>query len=227
MIIDIFIDFVCPFCYIGKTELLNAIKNLDEDVKINYRAFELNSHAKKEPGKSYMDHIYERFPSKDFADQKIIKPLKKRAEALGLSIDFYDLDESNTLDAHRILKYAEKKGKDGEFLDHAFKKVFEDNIFIASHNELLKISEDVGLDKKEIEEILSSKAYEKEVREDEKLAKDMAVAGVPFFIFDGKYSLSGAQTEDVFKEVIEKVISERNPINLEKDSSMCGFNGCQ
>lgn len=227
MIIDIFTDFVCPFCYIGKTELLNAIKDLDEDVKINYRAFELNPHAKKEPGKSYMDHIYDRFPSKDFADQKVIKPLKERAEGLGLSIDFYDLDEANTLDAHRILKYAQKKGKDNEFLDLAFKKVFEDNIFIASHDELLKISEKVGLDRRKAEEILSSNIYEKEVREDEQLAKSMGVAGVPFFIFDGKYSLSGAQTEPVFKEVIQKVISERGPIKIGEDSSMCGLDGCK
>ena len=85
MIIDIFTDFVCPFCYIGKTELLNAIKDLDEDVKINYRAFELNPHAKRKPGKSYMDHIYDRFPSKDFADQKVIKPLKERTKGAGIS----------------------------------------------------------------------------------------------------------------------------------------------
>lgn len=228
MKIDIYTDFVCPFCYIGKTELENAIKAMDlEDVDIAYKAFEINPGASKEPGTSYMDHVYARFPSEDFAKVRVIDPLIERAKSLGLAIDFYELDEANTFDAHRILKLAEEKNLSKEFLDEAFKRVFEDNVFLADHGVLIEIGESVGLGEDDIRKVLGSDKYADKVRKDEETARSMGVGGVPFFVFDNKYSLSGAQPEAVFKKALEKVIEESKPVDLGEASGLCGIDGCE
>lgn len=227
--IDIYTDFVCPFCYIGKTELENAIKKLDrkENINISYKAFELNPYAKKTPGTSYMEHIYERFPSKDVAENEVIKPLIQRGENLGLDISFYNLDESNTFDCHRLLKYAKKEKRDKEFLDISFKKVFEENAFLADEKVLLDIGRLSGLDEKRVKEILNSDEFSNEVREDENKARMLGVSGVPFFVFNDKYALSGAQSEDTFISALEKVMEENKLENLGDDSNICGFDGCK
>lgn len=210
MKIEIWSDFVCPFCYIGKRRLELALNQASSDEKFDviFKSFELDPHA----AKSYDQGINELIAKKygisveraTASNQQIIS----QAKALGLNYNFDDMKPTNTFDAHRVVQYAKTVGKDKELAERLFKAYFEESLLLSDANVLAKLAEEIGIEKSTVLKLLASNDFESEVRNDEDTAHNLNITGVPYFVFDGKYAVSGAQPPEVFLDVIAKVKSE-------------------
>src|SRR5690625_4802769 len=130
--IEIWSDFVCPFCYIGKRELDNAIEKtgLKEHVNVKYNAFELSPNGPTEPTLSVLDELSKKYGRSKEEVQQMTGQTVERAKTLGLEYNYDNLMSQDTLKAHRVAKLAEEEGKDKEFQERAFYGVFTENVFL-------------------------------------------------------------------------------------------------
>lgn len=210
MKIEIWSDFVCPFCYIGKRRLELALDKFEykNEVKVVFRSFELDPNAKKE----YSENIHELIAKKYSIPLEQAKAsnnkLVNQAKELGLNYNFDDLQPTNTFDAHRLVHYAKSENKINELTERLLKAYFVDSLNLSDHEVLSKLALEIGLDVNKALSILKSDKYTSDVRADEELASNIGVTGVPFFVFNNKYAVSGAQPPELLLEVLEKVKNE-------------------
>jgi predicted DsbA family dithiol-disulfide isomerase len=205
MKVEIWSDYVCPFCYIGERKLELALEQtgMKDDVEIVFNSFELDPNAKK----SYDDNINQLMAKKyGMSIEQATKNnnnIIKAAKGVGLDYNFENLKRTNTFDAHRLSHYAKEKGKLNEYTKAIMKSYFTDSLNISDFDVLTSIAVEVGLDRAEALKILESSEFAKEVRQDESNAHSRKIDGVPYFLFDGKEAVHGAQAVDTFVSVIE------------------------
>lgn len=210
MKIEIWSDFVCPFCYIGKRRLEIALDKFEykNEVELVFKSFELDPNAKKE----YKESIHEIIANKYGIPLEQAKAsnnqLILQAKDLGLDYNFDDLKPTNTFDAHRLVHFAKTYGKDKELTERLLKAYFVDSLNLSESKVLSELASEVGVDGDKALVVLESDEYASKVRLDEQIASDIGVTGVPFFVFNNKYAVSGAQPSELFLEVLEKVKSE-------------------
>jgi Predicted dithiol-disulfide isomerase involved in polyketide biosynthesis len=207
MKIEIWSDYSCPFCYIGERKLALALEKtgMTEDVEIVFYSFELDPNAKK----SYEESINQLLAKKYgmsieqaiAANNNIINVAKE----VDLEFNFDKLQPTNTFDAHRLSHYAKEKGKLMAYTEAVMKGYFTDSVNISDFDVLTTIAGEVGLDKTEALRILESSAFAKEVRQDQSNAHSRQINGVPYFLFNGKEVINGAQSVDTFVAVIEEL----------------------
>lgn len=207
MKIEIWSDYSCPFCYIGERKLALALEKtgMTEDVEIVFYSFELDPNAKK----SYEENINQLLAKKYgmsieqaiAANNNIINVAKE----VDLEFNFDKLQPTNTFDAHRLSHYAKEKGKLMAYTEAVMKGYFTDSVNISDFDVLTTIAGEVGLDKTEALRILESSAFVKEVRQDQSNAHSRQINGVPYFLFNGKEVINGAQSVDTFVAVIEEL----------------------
>ncbi|AWW25533.1 DsbA family oxidoreductase [Acetobacterium carbinolicum] len=207
MKIEIWSDYSCPFCYIGERKLALALEKtgITEDVEIVFYSFELDPNAKK----SYEENINQLLAKKYgmsieqaiAANNNIINVAKE----VDLEFNFDKLQPTNTFDAHRLSHYAKEKGKLMAYTEAVMKGYFTDSVNISDFDVLTTIAGEVGLDKTEALRILESSAFAKEVRQDQSNAHSRQINGVPYFLFNGKEVINGAQSVDTFVAVIEEL----------------------
>ncbi|SFB05251.1 Predicted dithiol-disulfide isomerase, DsbA family [Lentibacillus halodurans] len=212
MKIDVWSDFVCPFCYIGKRRLelaLDEFSNRD-DVEVEYKSYELDPDAEMNPGKNIHELLAGKY---GMSVEKAIdsnEDLGRQAAELGLTYNFDAMQHTNTFDAHRTAKYASEIGKGKEMTERLMHAYFTESELISDHTTLIRLANEVGLDEDEVTALLKVDDYAIHVRADEEQARQLGVQGVPFFVFNDKYAVSGAQPQEVFTEVLEKVWEEEN-----------------
>ncbi|GAB3046012.1 DsbA family oxidoreductase [Virgibacillus ainsalahensis] len=236
MKIEVWSDFVCPFCYMGKRRLENALENFTHkaDVTLEYKSYELDPDAEAKAGQN----IYEYFANKKGMSIEQAKDMNeqvgKQAAELGLTYKFDTMQHTNTFDAHRVAKYAEEQGKGQEMTERLLHAYFTESKLISDYATLIELAEEVGLDGDAVTALLKANGYVNHVRADEEQARQIGVQGVPFFVFNEKYAVSGAQPEDVFTEVFEKVWQEENEkpvlqsLNTKKsETTYCTDEGCE
>ncbi|WP_156290286.1 DsbA family oxidoreductase [Oceanobacillus salinisoli] len=236
MKIEIWSDFVCPFCYIGKRRLEHAMEKFEHNdrIAIEYKSYQLDPNAKHIPGKDF----YETFSELKGMPLDQVKAMNgqvaKQAESVGLTYHFDSMKYANTFDAHRVAKYAEEKGKGKEITERFLYAYFTESKLMSDYDTLVSLAGELGLDEQEVREVLETNRYAKDVREDLNVAHQIGVQGVPFFVFNEKYAVSGAQPEEVFSEVLEKVWEEENEkpaiqtLNPAKsETSYCTDEGCE
>ena len=214
MKIEVWSDFVCPFCYIGKRKLENALNQFEykDEIELIFRSFELDPNSKKKVDGNIHEIIAKKYgisveQAKASNDQIIAQ-----AKALGLNYNFEDLMPTNTFDAHRLSHYAKTEGKSNALSERILKAYFVDALNISDHETLANLAGEVGLDTEKALKVLESNQYEQEVRQDEENASRLRISGVPYFVFNDKYSVSGAQPTELFLEVLEKVKKEETLI---------------
>lgn len=206
MKIEIWSDFVCPYCYIGKRHLEKALEqvSLDETVEIEYKSYQLNPAANKHYDKHIDVLIAEKYgiSVEDAArnNQRIIAS----AKGLGLEYNFDTLKPTNTFDAHRLSHYAKDSGKMVDFTEVIMKNYFTDSYNISDEAILLTAAEKVGLDSEEAKQVLNSDQYASEVASDIEQARKLGISGVPFFVINDKVGISGAQPVDTFIDAINQ-----------------------
>lgn len=236
MKIEVWSDFVCPFCYIGKRRLEAALEKLPfrNEVIIQYKSYELDSDAETNPEGSYYELLSKQLGIPLEEAKSSTAHIMEQANEVGLTFHFDTMQSTNTFNAHRVAKFAEKQGKGNEMTERILKAHFTDSAHIGNSLVLSQLANEVGLDKHEVQELLEITSMSNLVREDQELAKQIGVQGVPFFVFNEKYAVSGAQPIEIFIEVLEKIWEEssRQP-TLEKFSkgksktTYCTDEGCE
>ena len=208
MIIDVWADVVCPWCFIGKRRLEKALENFEhrDQVTIRHRAFQLQPDIKESVlTKKYLAEKYQ--ASLEQVDQMQANVCAV-ADGEGLC---YNLDETlsgNTFDAHRLLLWAATQDKQDELLEVLFSNYFEKSLPVFSHADLVSAAVGVGIDADKADDLLTSTLYTDEVIADRNLASQLGATGVPFFVFDMKFGISGAQPLEAFTQTLVSAWAE-------------------
>ncbi len=214
MKVEIWSDIVCPFCYIGKRKFENALKDFaqKDKVEIVWRSFQLDPEMVVVPGQSVHEYLGKRKGTTVAEGKKMNDSMSAIAKKIGLVYNFDKAIINNTLDAHRLLHLAKKNGLQNETKEALFAAYYTDGKNIADIASLVDIGERVGLNGIEINTMLQSDEYVNEVQLDQIYAQQIGVQGVPFYVFNDKYAVSGAQPTDVFAQVLNKVWEEEKPV---------------
>ncbi|HBX66931.1 MAG: disulfide bond formation protein DsbA [Balneola sp.] len=211
MKIEIWSDVVCPYCYIGKRHLEQALEQLpDLEVDITWRSFELNPNA---PVNSDLD-IYDTLAKKYGRDRNWAKQMNdnmvQMASSVGLNYDMDHVQPTNSFNAHQLIHLAQEENKQDEMKEALLSAYFEKGKHIGDTKTLTEIAEQVGIDKSKAEETIQNNSYSNKVMEDVEKAHKIGVQGVPFFYINEKYGLSGAQPVEVFVEALTEIAKEAN-----------------
>lgn len=203
MLIEVWSDVVCPWCYIGKQNLELALAGFAEDVEVKHRAFQLDPGAQE--ARSTLEMLGERYGKSQV--QAMQERVTEVAAKAGLSFKLAATMSGNTLDAHRLLLWAQENGDAQPLLAAMFSAYFEEEKSIFSREALVDIAVAAGYSRELVEPVLASDAFATEVHADQADATAFGANGVPFFVFDRKYGVSGAQPVEVFSQVLVKASS--------------------
>ncbi|TCC96895.1 DsbA family oxidoreductase [Pedobacter hiemivivus] len=200
MKVDIWSDVRCPFCYIGKRKFEMALAQFEhkDEVEVEWHSFELDPNTTTILDKNAYDYLAERYGKSREWSVETHKHVAQTAAEVGLTFNFEQSVIANSFDAHRLIQMAKQNGAGDLVEENLFKAHFTDGKNIADHEVLLQIGKDSGLNALEVEVMLKSDDFTDEVRYDEKTAQDLGITGVPFFIFDQKLAVSGAQPPETF-----------------------------
>lgn len=213
MKIEVWSDYVCPFCYIGKRRLEKALEQFPnrDAVHVEFKSFELDPNAETYSEKSINESLAEKYGmSVEQAKQNNVQ-LAMQAAQEGLTFNFDTMKPTNTFDAHRLAKFAKTKGKDQELTERLLHAYFTETKNVGDHETLATLAEEVGIDRDEALNVLNHQDdYANEVRQDLALARQYGVTGVPFFVINDKYAISGAQPLETFVSALEKVWEEES-----------------
>lgn len=213
MKVEIWSDFVCPFCYIGKTKLEQAIERFPEKLSVEkeYKSFQLDPQSKRYDGTSIHESLAAKYNMSVDQAKEMNEQVGEQAKMVGLDFVFDTMKPGNTLAAHRLTKYAKSVGKEEEMVNHLLYSYFTLSIDISDEEAILEVADKIGLDVNQAKDVLEdNNAYKQEVMEDLSKAQSLGITGVPFFVFNGKYAISGAQPLETFMQALEKVAEEEN-----------------
>ena len=208
MIIDVWADVVCPWCFIGKRRLEKALSTFPhrDQITVRHRAFQLDPNAKEVlPTSELLESKYNATPDQVKQMQANVCAV---ADGEGLCYQFDGTLSGNTFDAHRLLLWSASIGKQDELLEALFSAYFEKSRSIFTHADLVSVAVSVGIDADVADDILQSGQFEEEVIEDRNLAAQLGATGVPFFVLNMRYGISGAQPLEAFTESLEQAWQE-------------------
>lgn len=208
MIIDVWSDVVCPWCFIGRRRLQKALAEFAhrDRVVVRHRAFQLQPEIKEVvPTTKYLAKKYGAPESRISEMQANVCAI---ADGEGLCYKLDDTMSGNTVDAHRLLLMAADIGEQDELLEAMLHGYFEAGKSLFTPKDLLAITDEVGIDHELARILLVSDQYREQVAEDARMAHSLGANGVPFFVFDMKFGISGAQPLEAFAQTLEAAWKE-------------------
>lgn len=234
MKIEIWSDFVCPFCYIGKRKMEMALDQFPQkdNVVLVYKSYELDPNSEKNSSINIHDLLVEKYDMSIEKAKQVKENVNQHAQEVGLTYHLDTIQYTNTLDAHRLVQYATKRGKGSALTEALLHAYFTDSKNLSDHMTLAEIGVSVGLEKDNILELLKSRKYRRNVRDDEEEANEIGVERVPFFVFNETYGISGVQSIETFLEVMTKVQEEGDGPQTQSlnshhsETSFCTGEGC-
>jgi len=204
--VDIWSDIACPWCYIGKRHLEAALERFPhrDAVEIVWHAFELNPSAPREIEQttSYAERLARKYGSSVAEAERRIARMTEIAKGDGLSFRFDRIRPGNTFDAHRVLHMALERGVQDAVKERMLRAYMTEGEAIGQPEVLVRLAAEAGLDAEEVRTQLAEGGYAEEVREDEEMAREMGIDGVPFFVLGEKYAVSGAQPADLLLQAL-------------------------
>ncbi len=208
MKIEVWSDIMCPFCYIGKRHLEIALKQFpDLEVEVIWKSFQLDPTITPQPGKDVYSYLAER-KGMSLEESKIMhQNVVDRAAEIGLIYNYDKAIIANSFNAHRLLHLAKKTGRGNLLKEKLLVAYFTDGKDFGDAQTLAELGKKSGLDLLEIQTVLQSDQFSKEDETDIQEAQDIGVRGVPFFVFERKYAISGAQPIETFVETITTIIN--------------------
>lgn len=209
--LEIWSDIVCPFCYIGKRHLDIALSRFEyrNEVRVTWKSFELDPSAARDPQQNVYEMLSKKYgQSLEWAKQ-MTEQVTQKGAAVGLYFDFDRLIRTPSFDAHRLSHLAAKHQLQDLAQERLFAAHFTDGKDIADPKVLERIGAELGLDPREVQHLLAEGDYRSEVRREEQEASSLGVTGVPFFLFNRKYAISGAQPVEVFIGAFQTVLKEQ------------------
>jgi len=211
--IDIWSDIACPWCYIGKRHFEAGVAALGEDapeIEVEYHSFELAPDTPVDFEGSEIDFLAKHKGMPAERVQQMLQHVTGVAANAGLDYDFDALQHTKTLKAHELLHFAKSEGRQLELAERLFKAYFTEGRHVGRVDELVALAADAGLDADAAREALESGRFADAVQADIAQAGAYGINGVPFFVIDGKYGVSGAQPAEVFGQVLTQVAGERD-----------------
>jgi len=208
--VDIWSDVQCPWCYIGKRKFEAGVAAAGADVTVEYHSFELAPDTPLDFDGSTEDYLVRRrgFPVEQ------VRQMQDRVTAIAAEVGLeYHLDkahQTNTIRAHELLHYAKSEGKQLELVERLFRGYFVEGAHVGKIDELAAMAAEVGLDPAEAERALTANTFLPAVKADVRQAARYGINGVPFFVFDEQYGVSGAQPEQVFTEILTQISTEKS-----------------
>ncbi|HEX9509997.1 MAG TPA: DsbA family oxidoreductase, partial [Puia sp.] len=207
MKIDIWSDVACPYCYIGKRHLETALEQFPhkDQVQVTWHSFELDPDAPADKKENLYEVVARKYGMSPEQAKVTTARTAASGAAAGLTIDFDKVIPTNTFNAHRLIQLAASHGKQDEMEERLFKAYFTEGKHIGQNESLQALAAELGID---ATATLNSNAFTNEVRKDEEAAQSIGIRGVPFFVFDYKYAISGAQPVSAFTQTLLKVWEE-------------------
>lgn len=210
MNVEIWSDVMCPFCYIGKRHFEQALNEFPgkDSVTIVWKSFQLNPEMVTDPSKNINQFLAEHKGISIGQAKQMNDRVTEMARNAGLTYDFDKAIVANSFDAHRLSHFAKKYGKQDAVEERLFKAYFTEGKNTADHKTLIQLAVESGLDAEETRTMLAGNEFADAVETDIYEAQQVGVRGVPFFVFDNKYAVSGAQPSQLFLQVLNKVAQE-------------------
>jgi predicted DsbA family dithiol-disulfide isomerase len=231
--IEIWSDVVCPWCYIGKRRLEEALTAFPHraDVEVVYRSFELDPTAPQAAIETTVEALARKWGTDVAGAREAMARGDAVAEEVGLHFVHHDAPRARTVDAHRLLHLALDEGVQAELKEALLAAYFLRGESMGDHDVLRKAAVDVGLDPARVDEVLASREYADAVLADIDQARAFGATGVPFYVVDRKYGISGAQPTEVFAQVLERAWDESHPpldvvATDAAGADACGPDGC-
>ncbi|RSK37229.1 DsbA family oxidoreductase [Hymenobacter metallilatus] len=230
MKIEIWSDILCPFCYIGKRRLEKALAAFDHagEVAVQWRSFELDPQANPTPGESQYARLAHKYGQNEAWARQMSANMEQMAAGEGLAFNFDTVVPANSLRAHRLVHLAARHGRQDAAKERLFQAYLEQGLDINDVPTLTQLAAELQLPAAEVAQLWVSNDFEQEVRYDEYQAQQIGVRGVPYFVFDDKYAVSGAQPTELFLEVLQKVWAEARPQPVQlagPEGASCGLDG--
>jgi predicted DsbA family dithiol-disulfide isomerase len=227
MQVEIWSDVVCPWCFIGKRRFEDALSRFvhADEVEVVWRSFELDPSAPFSHGVDNADRLAAKYGVSRDQAEGMLERMTRVADDEGLAFRLDIARSGRTFDAHRLLHLAAEHGLQDVLKEALLSAYQEKGQHIADPDVLTTVAVDVGLDADEVRMVLESDRYADEVRRDEREAHEIGVQGVPFFVFDRRYAVSGAQASDVLLDVLERAWADRQPVQIVAGDS-CAIDGC-
>jgi len=229
MRIEIWSDVVCPWCYIGKRRLEQALAEFDhgDQVEVLYRSFELDPSAPQEAVETTVEALARKWGTDVAGARQAMARGDEVAAEVGLHFRHHDAPRARTIDAHRLLHLARDLGLQAELKEALLAAYFTRGESMGDHDVLRKAAADIGIDPARADEVLTTDQYADAVEADLREAVSLGATGVPFYVVDRKYGISGAQPTEVFAQVLDKAWSESHPtLDLTGGADACGPDGC-
>ncbi|TVX93844.1 DsbA family oxidoreductase [Paenibacillus agilis] len=205
MQIEIWSDYMCPFCYIGKKRLETALQQFEhrDQVELAYRSFELDPHAPRNLNQRVVEMLAAKYGMSIEKASAMQNQVAEQALTVGLTFNFDSMIHTNTRDAHRLTRYASNRGKGAQMTERLFYAAFTESLHVGDRAVLTNLAVEIGLDREEVTQLWESDEYVQEVLAEEQRAQAMGVRGVPYFLVDGKLVVSGAQSSEHFAEALQ------------------------
>ena len=236
MKLEIWSDVMCPFCYIGKRHLEQALAKLPfvKDIEIDWKSYQLNPDYHNLDGEDTFTYLSRSKGMPVNQVRQMTAHVVSMANEAGIKIDFDTNIPANSFNAHRLVHLAAKYGKQDMTEELLFKAHFTEGKNVADKAILSSIGAELGLDTNEVETTLAGNQFAEEVNYDVYESKQLGISGVPFFLMNRKYALSGAQPVEAFEEALTHSYNEwlaENPKNTfqslnQTDDNSCGPEGC-
>jgi predicted DsbA family dithiol-disulfide isomerase len=214
--VEIWSDIACPWCYVGKRRFEAALAGFEhrEDVRVTWRSFELDPSAPRERPHDGATHLAQKYGTS--REQALAMHERMTAVAAGEGLDFrFDLARGgNTFDAHRLIHLGAERGVQDAVKERLFRAYLTEGERIGDPETLVRLGAEVGLDADEAREVLASDRFADEVRADERQAQAFGINGVPFFVIDRAYGVSGAQPAETLLEVLDTAWAKSHPLQV-------------
>lgn len=233
MKIEIWSDVVCPFCYIGKRKMEKALQKFPfkDKVTIEWKSFQLNPDQKTNPDLSTLEHLAQSKGWSMDQTRQITANVVEMAKAEGLTFDFEKAVVANTKNAHRLIHLAKELDLQDAMKERLLRAYFSEGKNVDDPKTLAALGEEIGIPSDQIVKVLNSNQYETEVDQDIYESRLIGVRGVPFFVLDRKFGISGAQPDEVFDQTLEKAwmeFAKSNPVlevRADQDGESCDVDG--
>lgn len=210
--VDIWSDVQCPWCYIGKRKFEAAVAEFDGDVEVEYHSFELAPDTPVDYDGTPEQYLAERKGLPLDQVRTMIDRVVGIAASVGLDYDYEHMHQTNTVKAHELLHYAKARGRQLEMKEALLKAYFLDGGHVGRVDDLVELAATLGFDGDDVRAALESERHLADVKADVAQAEAFGIRGVPFFVFEGKYGVSGAQESATFAKVLEQLDAERETV---------------
>ena len=210
MKVDIWSDIRCPFCYVGKKKFEKALEKFpnSDEIEINWHSFQLDANLVSQPEKNPYEYFTEMKGVSLEQAKAMHEHVKNAGKEAGIEFNFDDSKVANSYRGHLLIQLAKSNNLGNEMEEVMFKAQFIEGKNIDDEATLLEIGQSVGLSEKEIQDALQSDDFAHAISQDGLIVRQLGISGVPFFVFNDKYGVSGAQQPELFLEVLEKSFAE-------------------